>query len=373
MSEENKNNSGEFSPFEANVKSREYTKITEDPTIMDIPEAIFTPPSVEDLTSGLRNKVEDSELGGPTREKPVENSNSSSAGNSNQFQQKTQPQTYQANPALSDLDAAEKRKAAKAAVEAALDGYGKLNAFASKAVEFPIRKVEKMHNKGEINKNLALDIDGQPVPIIGFMHQYNQTMQGIFAVSEEWKDKVRPVAVEVFMKYNIGLSAEGQLLYYLGTDISTKMVIGYQLRQTMGDMLEQFIAMSQVPGNQNVYGTQTTSTASQETRKPEPNNPPPTTSGNDSGTAEGKSGSKIKSEATGREFVEPEEINRNKNEETEYQQPIHQENVASGNNSSKVKAEEPVVIKPKSKKMPTFGDKTILKDMENVAKKSRKK
>jgi hypothetical protein len=360
----------EFSPFDSNVKERDYTKPLKDNTITFIPDAQFTPPNAEDLRLGLQSKMEESELGGIRKESIPGTSQAPNPGSParNPSNSVNPSERFSANPSMSEMDDSDKHRAAKSLVEAAIDGYARLNVFAAGLAKFPMRKIKQMEREGQINTRLQLNMPDGKVPIGFFMEQYNLTMDGILEVGDEFRKKVTPVAIRVAKKYNMGMSDEMMLGYYLSTDIIAKAAILYQLRLQTTDLLEDFKEMKSAgyKGASNNTEATTANPPPQAQQTTTPSGPPESGPKNPSS---GTSGEEATEEQSKRQFFEPEE---KPPVHEQFQEPLESATSAPGS----AQAEEPKIITPaksrQKKKMPEFGDKSILDEMERIAKGKRK-
>lgn len=360
-----KEDNSNYTPFGQNVKQRDYTKVTTDGSITNIPEAIFTPPSMEELSAGLSEKLGDDNSGDKNPPSTPGSAGSSSPGGPNPGNQPpVAKEKFSANPALNDLDDSEKHRAAVTLVDAALDGYARLNKLGAGAIKFPMRKIKKMQRAKEIDLNIMLPIEPNPVSMGVFMETYNESVSDIFEVSDEFKKKVKPVAVRLAKKYNFGMSDEALLAYYVGLDITSKVAIGYQLHAQMREMLEDFKDMTAQNSSFSSRNTQTPTPAQEHT------NPSPTPKAPDTTPVDSTPEEKPK-----RDFLEPEEINSQPNTQT-FTEPLDVSNVGKNNAQSNTVVPDVIIppeVKGQTGKMPTFGDKEILEGMEKIANKGKGK
>lgn len=370
MSEEQKPGEN-YNPFDQNVKQRDYTKPISDGNILDIPEAVFNPPSMEELREGLNEKLNPGK--DSSSNEPANNTNPAS----NQVPASNHPakEKFSANPTLNDLDDGDKHKAAATLVDAALDGYGRLNSFASGAIKFPMRKIKKMERNGEINTSILLPIDNQQVPMKVFMETYNESVSDVFEVSDEFKKKVRPVAIRLAKKYNFGMSDEGLLAYYLGLDITSKVAIGRQLYIQMKEMLEDFKEGSLHYAKEE-SGRNFTQASKEQPEPKKPDSPQPEMKSNiqnDAPESNFNPKSEILEPNYKREFVEPEEMGNKPTDTTTFSEPLK-----VSNSDKKTETIVPDTIIPPGARqnnasMPEFGDKNILSQMDQIDKKSKGK
>jgi len=369
-----KNDESVFSPFEGNVRDRSYTKpaISQNEVGGEIPEPVYTPPTMGQMQEAMNDKAFENNLGG-FGAKPQSNTTSSTSGsgNSSSGGDKVTPPPkapmQPVNPVMNELEDTEKRKAAQIAVEAAMDGYKGLNKFGNSKIMFNLPKISKMVKEGKVDPRIILEPEpGIKMPLLEYMKTYNANVDGIISVSPEFEKKVKPIMTRVFMKRGIGMSDEGLLAYYFGMDILTKTKLLYDLNKTLKDLTGDIIERSAITLAGSPIASQTSYqpdvTEPQEKRShPEPD---PTPSGGNNSGGE-------------REFIEPQqEISRTFEEPEEksavkeevHHEPISVSTVKERTGSEKV--EQPVIVTSKRKsKPPQFGNPEILSDMERVAKK----
>jgi hypothetical protein len=305
----------DFNPLQENVIQREYTK--PNVQVVDttpIEEPVFISPSFEELQSGLESNINPEQPSqGDGRTVWGQNGESSSA-----------------NPYTETLDKKDQKAASAALVEAVLDGYTQLNGFANKLVQFNPKKVENLMQSGEIDPNISLPVGGTNVSILDYIQEYNAQTDGVISVSDEFKDKVRPVMLRVFMKRNIGMTDEQLLAYYFGVDIISKGATVFALRKQNSELLDSLKEMT----SQRVSTPPPSAQPRQEAKREEP--------------VESPRYEEPKSEPT-RQYVEPEEVSNF--------EPVQEAIVV----------DEPLRKSRTKTAMPQFGDASILQQMENIA------
>jgi hypothetical protein len=304
----------EFSPLQENVVQRDYTRPNVSGMVDSSPieEAVVIPPTFEDLNNSFQQN-----LGGQEMDEQPSGDGRKVWG--------TDEEQSSANPYTENLDKKDQKKASEALVEAVLDGYTQLNGFANKLIQFNPTKINKLISDGEIDGGLRIPIQGETIGVLDYINEYNKQTDGVISVSDEFKDKVRPVMVRVFQKRNIGMTDEQLLAYYFGVDIIQKGAMVYQLRGQNAQLLNQLKEMSN--------GTQSAPPPPRE--KPREEEPQP-------------------QQEPKREYVEPNEVK---------EKPVVEEY-----------AEVEVVKEPTPKKattrpttMPEFGNESILQQMEDIA------
>jgi len=321
-------NNENFSPLMENVNQKSYTRPNvEVADATPIEEPVIIPPSFEQLDAGFQASMNENEV--PADDRKV-------WGGDEPFSS--------ANPYVENLDKKDQRVASQAMVEAVLDGYSQVMGFANKLIQFNISKVQKMIRDGEIDPNLLIPVSGTPMTILEYMNEYNNQTKEVLNVSEEFKDKVRPPLLRIFMKRNIGMTDEQLVGYFFIVDIVTKASIVFSLRNQNNELIKSIKEMSAG------YTQPPQAVASQMENKP-------TESVNQERVYEQPNANKEPSqESPKREFVEPEEVKR----ADEFEEATVVESVVTQESINRSKA---------SSKMPKFGDTSILNQMEQIASK----
>lgn len=257
--------SDNFSPLMESVTQKSYTRPkVENSDATPISEPIINPPSIEQMESGFQASMNENEV--PLDDRKV-------------WGQTEEPSS--ANPYVENLDKKDQRIASSAMVEAVLDGYSQLNSFANKLVQFNIDKVQKSIRNGEIDPNLLIPVSGIPMTPIEYMTEYNAQTKNVISVSDEFKDKMRPPLLRIFMKRNIGMTDEQLVGYYVLTDAVTKVVMVYGLmnqnKELINSLKEMSVGFTQPPQQaQSQYNNKTTANTTQERvyEEPKPNAEP---------------------------------------------------------------------------------------------------
>lgn len=306
----------DFSPLNENVVQRDYTRPNVQGMVDGSPieEAVVIPPTFDDLNQSFQ-----SNLNGAEMENEQQGDGRKVWG--------TNEEQSSANPYTENLDKKDQRKASEALVDAVLDGYTQLNGFANKLIQFNPNKIQKLISDGEIDGNLKIPIQGQEIGVLDYINEYNKQTEGVIGVSDEFKDKVRPVMVRVFQKRNIGMTDEQLLAYYFGVDIVQKGAMMYSLRGQNLALLEQLKSMS---------STTSSPPPRQQAQQPQQEAP------------------QQPQQEPQREYVEPDEVK------------VERDYVEAQVVESKPKAPRPTK-QPTSDRLPKYGDAELLQHMTDVA------
>lgn len=130
------------------------------------------------------------------------------------------------------------------------------------------KKIEKLHEKGEINVNLVVPknaIDRTPITIYQAVNDFNEDIKTPFDVSEEWIQANNPLLARIIAKKGAALSPEAQYginLGMLGVQIGINCYQVLQARGSFLDGLKNFNKEYQSQQQQQTYNNNTASSAS---------------------------------------------------------------------------------------------------------------
>lgn len=144
------------------------------------------------------------------------------------------------NQEFADMPKKDKEDASAKMANMLIDLYSFLNNKAEGLVKFNTKKLKRLHTKGEINLHLQIPVDDQggTCTMKEYFEEYNRQQEGVFEVSEEFKNEVRPPLTKVLSKKGIGMTDEQQLMYLVAKDAGSKIFVGIQLGVTMNSMLK---------------------------------------------------------------------------------------------------------------------------------------
>lgn len=175
----------EYNTFAGNVKPRgEHANIKTDPSIQEVPE--YTPPSTPP----------------PPKEpaKPI----------------------LAPNPAINDMSAADKEKAAAALVDVILNVWTFIKMGAGSKAGIDIDKVKDLAAQAKIDLNAQIPIGpNEYVSLAQMIESFNAQAPSAFVVSEDFKNKVREPMIREFVKRGIGLTDLQLIIVYWGIEIVT--------------------------------------------------------------------------------------------------------------------------------------------------------
>jgi hypothetical protein len=198
----------DFSPLDAPVKQRAYTqhKLDDSQVMQDLEEPSFERPSFADLDGSAEEESSEPE-------RPF-------------------------NPSYNELDGKEKTMGAEMMAEMTLDIYEKGCFYMGKIPEISEQKLDKLIAEGEIDPSIQLQTEAGSMPIKDFAVEFNDSIKDAFAVTDEFKEKVKPPLIRVFKKRGIGMTDEQLLAYYFISDLGAKGAQAFMLRKTANSILD---------------------------------------------------------------------------------------------------------------------------------------
>jgi hypothetical protein len=315
----------DFSPLDAPVKERSYTQhqMADSQVFEDLQEPDFQPPSLNDFDDAEADSEPD---------RPF-------------------------NQAYSELDGKEKTMGAKMMAEMAIDLYEKGCGLMGKLPEISEVKLDKLISEGEIDPNIDIPTEQGNLKVKEFAIEFNDSIKEAFAVSDEFKEKVKPPLERVFKKRGIGMTDEQLLLYYFATDFGAKGVQAFMLRKTANGILDSLRENTLAIREQNTFRT-----------APKPQQP--------SQQTEFKSETKNTEytenigEAMEQEYVAPKRTKpvTNLDEQIEFFEPEETNGVYSilNDNNGGFKTESKL-----ANNMPTFGNPDVLAGIDKIERESK--
>jgi len=175
----------EYNTFAGNVKPRgEHANIKTDPSIQEVPE--YVPPTTPPPA--------------PEPAKPI----------------------LAPNPAVSQMSASDKEKAAAALVDVILNVWGFIKMAAGSKAGINIEKVKELATASKLDMNAPIPIGpNEYVTFAQMVESFNAQAPAAFTVSDDFKNKVREPMIREFVKRDIGLTDLQLLMVYWGIEIAT--------------------------------------------------------------------------------------------------------------------------------------------------------
>lgn len=200
-----------FNPLEGAPKSTEraYTTIN-DPNAVEEVQEIFTPPNIS-----IPNSEDDDKNA------------------------KSEP----FNPELSRLGESEKRRAAEAAYDIAVQAYKMLFDLAKHGVKIKDSAISKMARKDEINLLVPIPVTDendkvQLLPFSDVVTIFNSNVEHSLTYSQDFIDKMREPVIRKFMEKDIGLTDNNQILYLSVMELARIGIMSFSLYRVKKDIIE---------------------------------------------------------------------------------------------------------------------------------------
>lgn len=148
------------------------------------------------------------------------------------------------NPAMNQLDDAEKRMASESMVDAVLDTYDTLCTLGAAVGKIKEEKINQLIANGKIERNRRIPVDeyGNSVSVVEFIRGYNEQVGQAVQPDPAFRKKVRPPMVRVFSKRGWGMTDEQFLLFAFGKDISVKTITLFSMKKGVNDILKRLVA-----------------------------------------------------------------------------------------------------------------------------------
>tara|TARA_R110000744_G_scaffold34584_4_gene80468 strand:+ start:558 stop:1604 length:1047 start_codon:yes stop_codon:yes gene_type:complete len=243
------------------------------------------------------------------------------------------------NPAMENLDKKEQMYATEQMVDTVLDVYGKAHLLANRVTKIKEDKVAKAMEDGEIDPSLQvpIDNDGNSLGLMDYVQEYNSQLSDAIKLEDDFVEKVKPPMVRVFQKKGLAMTDEQFLAVAFGTDILTKGAMIFQLVKQNNKLMSMWKEQSNfVPKSKpsKKSNTDNTPPPPSTTPPPTPTTPPPPPIPT---------------------FSEPEEFSAE----------------SMVDDMTGMKENSNFKNQPQSDGMPSFGDPSLLSDMERLAKKEK--
>ena len=143
------------------------------------------------------------------------------------------------NPALNQLDNAEKKLACEQMVDAALDLYETLWALGGRFAQVSEEKLQSLVNDGTLNPKRRIPVEDTSVSIFEFFQNYNEQVAEVSKVDSQFKKKVRPPMIRVFTKHGWGMTDEQFLGIAFAKDSIMRGVNLYQMKKSINALITQ--------------------------------------------------------------------------------------------------------------------------------------
>jgi hypothetical protein len=173
------------------------------------------------------------------------------------------------NPAVNQLDDADKKLACEQMVDAALDLYETLWGLGGRVAQVGEQKIQELVNDGSLDPSRRIPVEDTSVSIFEFFQNYNQQVAEVSKVDKDFKKKVRPPMVRVFSKRGWGMTDEQFLGIAFAKDSIMRGISLFQMKKSINALINQL-----AEENKPISTEETTPPPS----NPKPNPPRPTPS-----------------------------------------------------------------------------------------------
>jgi hypothetical protein len=232
VQEEQKNS---YNPLLDNVNEKPYSvqsiSVPQEQLSSGIPEPTYQPQSI----SSRQNPYKTIREGGSMSNSPTEDVKEKSF-----------------NPSVNEMPTQEKKEGAKFMAKMTMDGYEQLHVFGNMLLQFSPKKLAKLESEGEINLSIPIpDGYGGTITAGQFIQDYNEQSKDALSVSPAFKKEVMPLLERIYAKRGVSLTDEQMLGFAVGKDALSKIVIVFQMKSAMGDMMDLMREHTQAYNNSN--------------------------------------------------------------------------------------------------------------------------
>jgi hypothetical protein len=143
------------------------------------------------------------------------------------------------NPAMNQLDNADKKLACEQMVDASLDLYETLWGLGGRFAQVGEQKLQELVNDGSLDPSRRIPVEDTSVSIFEFFQNYNQQVAEVSKVDKDFKKKVRPAMVRVFSKHGWGMTDEQFLGIAFAKDSIMRGISLFQMKKSINALINQ--------------------------------------------------------------------------------------------------------------------------------------
>lgn len=206
---------------------------------LEIKEPIFTPPPFIEDVPPPPPPASGGGAGGSTP--PPSSGGASGTGTG------APPSKPFTNPDLITSTDKEKEDGAKFLVESTLDAYDLAHRAGRWYLEVSEEDVAKYVTEGKIQLTdvITHSEEGEEITVGEFIASYNKSVNENIQVSSDFRKKIQPVLVRIFIKRGWGFTDEQYALYLITKDLSTKVGMGYMFKKQMSSILQTIVKVNE--------------------------------------------------------------------------------------------------------------------------------
>lgn len=156
------------------------------------------------------------------------------------------PKPEPVNPDLKRAPKKEVNRASEHLVDLILNSATQVVKWSNRFLKISDKKLMRLQAEGEINLSTLIDYDfGKKMPIGQFVKEYNEQVSNTLAISEEFKEQVRPLLIEIFAERGMGLSKEQMVIALCAQEGAALVIAATQQKQAQIQMIEFLKQQSQ--------------------------------------------------------------------------------------------------------------------------------
>ena len=155
---------------------------------------------------------------------------------------KAEPRGSTRNPAFDDLSSKQQTMSAKHLADTCIAVYELINQKGAEFCQLPEDKLLKKSMKNKFDMDvlyIELPIPGtRKITVKQWLDEKNQTIGNVCIVTQEFKDEVRPLLIEIFKEQGWGMTPTQRLILAVSMDAGIKALTLLQLRSEMNGVLD---------------------------------------------------------------------------------------------------------------------------------------
>ena len=143
------------------------------------------------------------------------------------------------NPAMNQLDNADKKLACEQMVDATLDLYETLWGLGGRFAQVGESKLQELVNDGSLDSSRRIPVEDTSVSVFEFFQNYNEQVAEVSKVDKDFKKKVRLPLVRVFSKHGWGMTDEQFLGIAFAKDSIMRGISLFQMKKSINALINQ--------------------------------------------------------------------------------------------------------------------------------------